>query len=890
MLLNIATGLSRNDTRWHNENVSWEWLVQRCGQPDRSPESFAEYMAGTPDFKQSKKDVGGMVSGFIDGGRRLKTAVLSKQIVTLDVDYAKPDFLEVLKARLGSITYLYYSTHSHSAEAGRYRLFIPLDKPAVPAQYEAIARYIAGYLGIDQFDRTCYDLNRLMFWPSASRDGVFEAGHNSGPWASVDGILSQYVNYLDISSWPVGDGEIVQLRRDADKLENPTLKSGTIGAFCKLYTTHEFIRNFLPDRYLPSDEPNRYSYKHGSTSKGLWVIDDHFVYSFHNTDPAGQQVSNVFDLLRLHLFGGAEDNPDQAMGNRKSFKAASEYVRGLPAVRKALAIEKYSPYEIFGVAEPVTGQPQAPLQFNAAPPQPLGNSRIEYVQSGPAVSMQPPVANIAAAYQVPLEMLQGHQQVPLTPPPANGAVNGHVATAALPAGMETASPVAGTDGLEWLGKLEMDSKGVNKNTIGNVVLILENDPRVQGMIAKDIFRNQYALRGMVPWILPGRTNQWTDTDDQHLLLFFEDNYDIMSKEKILCGLEIVASKRGYHPVKEYLQSVRWDGTARIEQLFHYFLGAEDNLYTRQVSRKWFTAAVARIYEPGIKFDNMLVFVGKAGLGKSWLIDKLAGAWFSDTSVDLRNKKEAMEEMQGVWIMEWGELTSFRTSSIEAVKAFVSKRSDNFRAAYDRRMQDHARQCIFVGTTNKPEFLSDPDGNRRFWPVHVNQVTPQRSVGKDFTKELRDQLWAEACYMYAQGEPLILDEQVAELAEYVQQSHMETDEREQLIGLYLEKPMPVNWYSMNSGERAAFLQLGGFQNMESPLTGETMRRDKVCAMEIWFEVFEGGKKEMTKLNTRLIHDIMRSMKGWEMAKNPLHVGIYGKQKCYVRKGINVLAGN
>lgn len=881
MLLQIATGLSRNDTRWHNESVSWEWLVQRCSKPHITPESFAEYMAGTPDFKQSKKDVGGMVSGFIDGGRRLKTAVLSKQIVTLDVDYAKPDFLDVLRSRLGNVTWLYYSTHSHSPQAQRYRLFIPLDKPAVPAQYEAIARYIAGYLGIDQFDRTCYDLNRLMFWPSASRDAEFVAGHNTGDYASVDGILNQYVNYLDISSWPVGDGEIVQLRRDADKLENPSLKSGMIGAFCKLYTTHDFIRTFLPDRYTPSDEPNRYSYVNGSTTKGLWVIDDHFVYSFHNTDPAGQQVSNVFDLLRLHLFGGAEDNPDQAMGNRKSFKAAAEYVRTLPQVKKALAIEKYSPYEIFGVQQPGgvqrnvpqqpqlgAVQPQAPLQFNAMPPQPLGNGYSEYVQPGAAVPMQPHV-------------LQNHQQVPLTPSP----VNGHVATAALPGGIAPVKPVAVPGDQDWLGQLDMDAKGVNKNTIENVVIILENDPRVKGMIAKDIFRNQYALRGMVPWILPGRTNQWTDTDDQHLLRFFEKNYDISSKEKILCGLEIVASLNGYHPVKEYLESVTWDGVPRIEQLFHYFLGAEDSLYTRQVSRKWFAAAVARIYEPGIKFDNMLVFVGKAGMGKSWLIDKLAGKWFSDTSVDLRNKKESMEEMQGVWIMEWGELTSFRTSSIESVKAFVSKRSDNFRAAYDRRMQDHARQCIFAGSTNKPEFLSDPDGNRRFWPVHVNQVAPQRSVGKDFTQELRGQLWAEACQMYVQGEPLILDEHVAELAEYVQQSHMEIDERAAYIAEYLDKPLPLDWYKLNQMERAAYL-MQGISMMPQDGQVSLMQRDKVCVREIWAELFEGSRKDADKLKTRFIHDIMRNMPGWEMSKNPLNVGFYGRQKCYVRKGRSV----
>jgi predicted P-loop ATPase len=343
-------------------------------------------------------------------------------------------------------------------------------------------------------------------------------------------------------------------------------------------------------------------------------------------------------------------------------------------------------------------------------------------------------------------------------------------------------------------------------------------------------------------------------------------------------------------VRNYLKAQVWDGVPRIEQLFQYFLGAEDNIYTREVARKWFTAAVARVFQPGIKFDTMLVFVGKAGIGKSYLIDKLGGKWFSDTSVDLRNKKDSMEDVQGVWLMEWGELTSFRTASVEAVKAYVSKRKDRFRAAYARRVETHLRQCVFAGTTNRPEFLSDPDGNRKFWPILVDQVPRRNSVYTDVTEELRGQLWAEACYLYAQGEPLILSAEADKLAEQVQLRHTEIDDREDVIREYINKPVPMEWFKMSKGERAAFLGIGDFGSMpqaDLQAAGDLARRDKVSIAEIWVEALGGDLKSMTKLNTRVVHDIMRNMPGWEIAKNPLQFGYFPRARGYVRSGSEVL---
>lgn len=876
MLLDIATGKSRNDTRWHGDKWPWQQFAQRCMQVHRSDESFAEYMAGSVEFKQEKKDVGGFVSGWIEGGRRLKTAVMSKQIVTLDVDYAKPDFLDVLRSKLAGVAWIYYTTHSHSPESPRYRLLLPLDRPALPVEYEPVARWVAAYLGIEQFDRTCYDLNRLMFWPSVSIDGVFDAGHNNGQWASVDGILSQYSNWRDVSQWPVADGEYLAIRQDAQQMEDPWMKSGVIGAFCRMHTTRRLLDKFLPHIYVEGTQPNRYTLKNGTTSNGLWVIDDKFVLSFHSSDALGNKPVNVFDLFRIHLFGGADDNHEQPIGKRESFKKASEYIRNLPEVRKAINIENYG----FGDVNEFFGVPQA--QPASRPIiDPVKQPAVAYVNgSVPTYGeyVDSAMKNIAAAYQVPLEeltkpvTLNGHRHAPTAP----------IAGAAMQAPV---NPNVGADANDWLGELEVDGKGKALANVKNVKLIMLNDPRIKDCFARDIFAKQIALRGMVPWIVPGRTNQWTDVDDDALINFYGEHYGINSADIIRRVLNEVTARHGFHPVKEYLESLKWDGVPRIEKLFHYFLGAEDNLYTREVSRKWFTAAVARIYEPGKKFDNMIVFVGLGGIGKSLLATRLGGRWFSDTSVDLRNKKESMEEMQGVWIMEWAELTSFRTASIEAVKAFTSKQTDKYRAAYARRVEDHPRQCVFMGSTNRPEFLSDPDGNRRFWPVHANQVPPQNNVYRDLTPDVVGQIWAEACVMYAQGEELMLEPHVAQLAEYAQKRHTEVDEREHVIADYLDKMLPQDWYKLDKGARAAYLM-----NYDSgmPQDGQPglLQRDKVCIWEIWVELFEGSKKDADRHKTRFIHDIMRNMPGWELAKNPLNVGYFGKQRCYIRKGSGV----
>ena len=184
----------------------------------------------------------------------------------------------------------------------------------------------------------------------------------------------------------------------------------------------------------------------------------------------------------------------------------------------------------------------------------------------------------------------------------------------------------------------------------------------------------------------------------------------------------VADDRAYHPLRAYLAGLpEWDGSPRVDTLLIDYLGATDNAYIRAVTRKTLCAAAARVYSPGCKFDTILVLNGPQGIGKSTLIAKLGGEWFSDSlQLSDTHDKTAAEKLQGYWILEIGELAGLRKAEVETLRSFLSRQNDIYRASFGRRATPHPRQCVFIGTTNAESgYLRDTTGNRRFWPVKVS---------------------------------------------------------------------------------------------------------------------------------------------------------------------------
>ena len=429
----------------------------------------------------------------------------------------------------------------------------------------------------------------------------------------------------------------------------------------------------------------------------------------------------------------------------------------------------------------------------------------------------------------------------------------------------------------WLKKLDYDRKGILKNTIDNAVIILDNDPRVAGKMIYNEFSNRAIITGKLPWT-DHINRDWNDDDDAGVRYFLEHKYGLSGAGKIADAVSVIFQRHRIHPVRDYLNSLTWDGKERLETLLIDYLGAEDSHYTKAVTRTHLVAGVARIMRPGIKYDTMLVLTGPQGIGKSTLIHTLGREWFSD-SLSTVSGKEAYEQLQGVWLIEMGELTATKKAEIEATKLFLSKSEDVYRAAYGRRTNRYKRQCIFFGTSNDREFLRDKTGDRRSWPVDCYVQLPMKDIFTDLPDEV-DQIWAEAVTLYKKGHMLILDDEAAKEALEKQKEHSEESPKTGMIIEYLDRLYPNNWEDMDLNERRAWLS--GNDDFDTIAEEAELRKDRTCVMEIWCELFRGDPKQLTPILSREINDILRGLEGWEKVNTHLRFGkIYGKQRGFRR---------
>ena len=428
----------------------------------------------------------------------------------------------------------------------------------------------------------------------------------------------------------------------------------------------------------------------------------------------------------------------------------------------------------------------------------------------------------------------------------------------------------------WTDQLTLNKNGRACNTLCNMRLILENDEDFQGIVFNQL-ADSLEVRGSVPWERSAK--DWRDVDDAQLMCLIDERYGSFTQNNYRTALSKVTDDRSYHPIRDYFASLpEWDNTPRIDTLLIDYFGADDTPYVRAVTRKILCAAVRRIYEPGIKFDHILVLNGPQGIGKSTFISKLGMEWYSDSlSISDMNDKTAAEKLQGYWIHEIGELAGIRKADIDKVKAFISRQDDKYRASYGRRVSAHPRQCIFFGTTNAENgFLRDVTGNRRFWTVR----TPGTGAKKpwDITQDDIDQIWAEALHLADQGEKLFLSHELAEYAKCEQAAAMEHDDREGLVSDYLELPLPENWNSLNIYDRQDYIRSQRWLNTSV----NVRKREFISNIEIWCECFGKDKADFQHRNSFEISAIMERIGGWEKTGGTMQLPIYGKQRIYKRK--------
>lgn len=777
--IDLAIGISAGSRIWRNKKYKWSKLLKELSEAQNTNKTLNEFLALSKGDQLKIKDVGGYVGGYLNNGRRGFNNIRHRQLITLDIDFANPDFWEDFCLQFNNAACL-HSTYKHSQSSPRYRLLIPTKRKLTPEEYEPVSRMVAHIININLFDSTTFELNRLMFWPSKPKDKKYEFYSQEGEWIDPDYILSLYENWKDTTSWPVSDKEREKIHREYKTQEDPESKKGIIGAFCRTYSISGVIENILNDVYTPAGE-DRYTYKEGTTAGGLVTYEDKFAYSHHGTDPCSGKLCNAFDLVRIHKFGHLDKDGDNTKKS-KSFSAMENFILQDTEVKSTIAKEA------------------------------LDNAKYEFDE----------------------------EEEP--------------------------------EDVEWMTELEIDTKKKYLSSAKNINLIFKKDPILQKAFRQNDFDNKKYVFKSMPWRKIKKPEPIKNVDLSGVRNYIESIYEICGSLKIEDAMTLQFEKFHYHPVKEYLSGLKWDQVERIDTLLINYFGCDDNIYIRESIRKALTGAVARVFNPGCKFDLVLTLVGKQGTGKSTFVNSLGKEWFSDTFLTVQGK-DALEQLHGAWLIEMAELAGLKKAEVESIKHFISKQEDVFRPAYGRTIETFPRQCVFFATTNDKDFLRDPSGNRRFMPIDINPLNAKKDVFRELKQDV-DQIWAEAVQLYRNKETLYLSKEAEIIAYREQKRHSSVDERSGLIEDYLNTKIPKNWEGMDLYERRQFL--------EDPLSAEgTEERDFVCVAEIWCECLKKDKKDMDRYKTREVNDIMKSLDDWEQGNSTKNFKIYGKQKYYAR---------
>jgi putative DNA primase/helicase len=745
----ISVGTSVNCTKWENITTTWEEFTKRFEIPVKTQETVEAYHKMIKVQKDRIKDIGGYVGGYLNKGSRKINHVRDRTLISLDLDSPVMGIIPHIKYRG-----LLHTTHSHTIEEPRYRIIIPLKEKLSSEEYTFIARYIAKEIGVfDEYaDKTTYQANRLMFWPSCPSDGEYIVKTFKG--VEVDGraILDKNPNWVKevFSEIPQKDMESIG-KLIKKKQMDPTQKKGVIGAFCKAYPIIDCIENFLSDKYLETDVPDRYTWSEGSTHGGVLIFEGLYTYSFHDTDPTSMRLCNAYDLVRLTKFKGDE-------------KTALTFCAAQDGVGAFLAEEEFG--EEFEV---------------------------------------------------------------------------------------------------WQKQLEYTKNGDAKATMSNLELILANTYD----LSFNDFKKQPMLNGL----------PYKNKDDSKIMSFVESKYGIYNESKIKRAVEVVSTNNTFHPIRDYLDKLVWDGVPRIDNLLIDYFHANDNPFTKESIRLTLLAGVMRIYEPGCEAQHILILRGKTGIGKSSFFRNLCPKpeYFSDslTLYDTRDSKTGGEHLLGNWIIELPEMAGMKKGDVESIKSFITRQVDKFRPAFGRVLEDYPRECLFFGSTNDA-YLQDLTGNRRYWTIMCE--------GRFQDTLNRDQIWAEAKHLYEQisvksiqekQRLLQLSPEALKISLMNENENLETDDRTNFILQFIERKIPENWYDKTTYDRIQYLT-----DELSPVEGKGLvNRSWITTSEIWCELYQNRKSDLKRSASNEILKSLRSLGYTERFINLVNDINYGRSIGY-----------
>ena len=414
---------------------------------------------------------------------------------------------------------------------------------------------------------------------------------------------------------------------------------------------------------------------------------------------------------------------------------------------------------------------------------------------------------------------------------------------------------------EVRGSLDSTDNGAVKNSIRNCLTVFQNDPKLEGAIRYNILTERIDIVKPLWWSKP--TTTLNDTDLSYLMLYLEDQYTLTSEKKIQKAISIVADCNKYHPIRDYLNGLEWDGTERIRCALPHFLGAEESEFTYECLRLFMLGAISRVFKPGSKFETMLCLVGGQGAGKSTFFRLLAvrDEWFSD---DLKriDDDNVYRKMQGHWIIEMSEMiATANAKSIEEIKSFLSRQKEVYKIPYETHPADRLRQCVFGGTSNAMDFLPlDRSGNRRFLPVQVCPEQAEVHILEDeaASRAYLQQVWAEAMTIYrTSGWKLTFSPEMVRYLKEHQKDFMPEDTKAGMIQAFLD----------------------------------SYAGDTVCSKQLYKEALNHAFDEPKQWEIREINEIMNQcVTGWTYFSNPRSFAGYGRQKGWEREKTATGSGN
>ena len=428
--------------------------------------------------------------------------------------------------------------------------------------------------------------------------------------------------------------------------------------------------------------------------------------------------------------------------------------------------------------------------------------------------------------------------------------------------MQAGSMTPPTNVEEVKAMLDTTEKGGVRNSIKNCLTVFQHDPLLSGAIAYNLLTDRTDIVKPIGYDRSPSASM-TDTDMKYIRLYLEENYDLTSEKKIIDAADLAAHQNSYHPIRDFLNSLTWDGTERIRYCLHHFLGAEADEYTFQALRLFQLGAIHRAFHPGCKFEVMLCLVGGQGAGKSTFFRLLAGKdeWFSD---DLRklDDENVYRKLQGHWIIEMSEMiATANAKSIEEIKSFLSRQKEVYKIPYETHPADRLRQCVFGGTSNAMDFLPlDRSGNRRFLPVQVCPEQAEVHILEDeaASRVYLQQVWAEAMSIYwAGGWKLTFSPEMVRYLKEHQKDFMPEDTKAGMIQAFLDS-----------------------------YTGDT-----VCSKQLYKEALNHAFDEPKQWEIREINEIMNQcVTGWTYFSNPRSFAGYGRQKGWERERAATGSGN